>query len=101
MFGFGQALNLPVSNVIVVTGYDVTYTVPQGKVWQLMSSSLYNQANDSFENTTHGQSFPKIDSCITFRMSGDNNYISFPDIYGYSVFPSGTELLVNDGFCAA
>ncbi len=101
MIGFGQALNLPVSNVIVVKEYGQIFTVPDGKVWQLMSSSLYNQANDSFENTTHGQSFPKIDSCITFRMSGDNNYISFPDIYGYSVFPSGTELLVNDSICAS
>jgi hypothetical protein len=100
LFGFGQALNLPVSNVIVVKEYGQTFTVPEGKVWQLMSSSLYNQV-EGFQNTTSRRSFPKIDSCITFRISGDNNYISFPDIYGYSVFPSGTELLVNDGTCAS
>ena len=34
-------------------------------------------------------------------MSGDNNYISFPDIYGYSVFPSGTVLFVSGSICAS
>ena len=101
MFGFGQALNLPVSNVIVVKEYGQTFIVPDGKVWQLMSSTLYDQNSGSFVNTTSDRGFPKIDHCITFRISGDNNYISFPDIYGYSVFPSGTELLVNDSTCAS
>ena len=101
MFGFGQALNLPVSNVIVVKEYGQTFTVPDGKVWQLMSSTLYHQNNNSFSTTTVSTSFPKIDSCITFRLSGDNNYIIFPDIYGYSVFPSGTELFVIDSTCAS
>ena len=101
MFGFGQALNLPVSNVIVVKEYGQVFTVPDGKVWQLMSSTLYHQSSGSFENTTTDRSFPKIDHCISFLTSGDNNYISSPDIYGYSVFPSGTVFIVNDSTCAS
>ena len=66
-----------------------------------MSSTLYHQSSGSFENTTTDRSFPKIDHCISFLTSGDNNYISSPDIYGYSVFPSGTVFIVNDSTCAS
>ena len=97
MFGFGQALNLPVSNVIVVTGYGVTYTVPQGKVWQLMSSSNYSYINGSFTNTT--SNFPAIDDCINFYVPGYNYDTNQPSIFGYSVFPSGTVFRLDDSTC--
>ena len=84
IFGFGQTLNLPVSNVIVVTGYGETYTVPQGKVWQLMSST-----NHPLE----------IDSCIEFDVPGLNYDTNQVSTFGYSVFPSGTNFQLNDSNC--
>ena len=98
MFGFGQALNLPVSNVIVVTGYGTTYNVPQGKVWQLMSSSNYRyHANLQFSETT--SSFPVMDDCINFYVPGYNYDTNMPFIFGHSVFPSGTAFQLDDGTC--
>ena len=97
MFGFGQALNLPVSNVIVVTGYGETYTVPQGKVWQLMSSSNYSYNNGGFTNST--SSFPAIDDCINFYVPAYNYNTNQASIFGYSVFPSGTDFQLDDSTC--
>ena len=100
MFGFGQALNLPVSNVIVVTGYGVTYTVPQGKVWQLMSSSHYSYNNNNgFAHSQSISGFPVMDDCINFYVPGYNYDTNMPFIYGHSVFPSGTNFLLDDSTC--
>ena len=98
VLGYGQALNLPVSNVIVVKQYGQTFTVPDGKVWQLMSSTLYHQNNNSFSTGT--SSFPKIDACLWYRLDHENNYnTNTPYIFGYSVFPSGTDFTLNDSTC--
>ena len=99
MFGFGQALNLPVSNVIVVTGYGVTYTVPQGKVWQLMSSSHYSYNNNGFYQSQSISGFPVMDDCINFYVPGYNYDTNMPFIYGHSVFPSGTDFQLDDSTC--
>mgnify|MGYP001445247199 CR=1 FL=1 len=99
MFGFGQALNLPVSNVIVVTGYGETYTVPQGKVWQLMSSSHYNYNNNGFDQSQSISGFPVMDDCINFYVPGYNYDTNMPFIYGHSVFPSGTDFQLDDSTC--
>jgi hypothetical protein len=97
MFGFGQALNLPVSNVIVVTGYGPTYTVPQGKVWQLMSSSHYSYNSSQFYQAP--SSFPVMDDCINFYVPGSNFDTNIPFIFGHSVFPSGTAFQLDDSTC--
>ena len=95
VLGYGQALNLPVSNVIVVKEYGQTFTVPNGKVWQLMSSTLYQN-----QFITGTSSFPKIDECLFYRLDNENNYnTNTPYIFGYSVFPSGTDFTLNDSTC--
>ena len=101
MFGFGQALNLPVSNTIVVKEYGQVFTVPDGKIWQLMSSSTYNSANNGFLPSNVSFALPKIDHCLLYRLHNENDYNSYPTISGYSVFPSGTDFTLNDGSCVA
>jgi len=100
MFGFGQGLNLPVSNVIVVKEYGQVFTVPDGKIWQLMSSTLYNPNSGSFYISTTLSSFPKIDDCLWYRLNNENNYnTNTPHVFGNSVFPSGTDFTLNDSTC--
>ena len=46
MIGNSQLLNLPVSEVIVINNHNSSYSVPQGKVAQLLSSSKFQSDDD-------------------------------------------------------
>ena len=95
MFGFGQALNLPVSNVIVVKEYGQVFTVPDGKIWQLTGSTVRNNSSTS-PYVNYGNEIPRIDECLWIFVGDipNNNYNS-NTIYGNSTYPSGTSFTLN------
>ena len=85
-----------------------TYAVPSGKVLQLISSSyFYKDDNQSpfiyrTEDYAEDISLPRIDECIYFIYPDpDYQIVSWnkSTIYGYSVIPEGTEIILHDGDC--
>ena len=97
MIGNSQLLNLPVSEVIVINQFNDYYTVPQGKVAQLVSSSYRNnnlQAVDYTVNIT-----PRLDKdCIKMTFVNDLWYDN-STIYGNTVLPADTSISMYDGEC--
>ena len=97
IIGNSQLLNLPVSEVIVINQFNHYYSVPQGKVAQLVSSSYRNnnlQAGDQSGNVT-----PRLDKhCINMTFVNDSWYDN-STIYGNTVLPAGTIISMYDGEC--
>ena len=59
MIGNSQLLNLPISEVIVISQFNHVYTVPQGKVAQLVSSSYKDPNYVSYND--HSTVTPRLD----------------------------------------
>ena len=97
IIGNSQLLNLPVSEVIVINQFNHYYTVPQGKVAQLVSSSYRNnnlQAVDYHDNIA-----PRLDKdCINIFFDDDSWYDN-STIYGNTVLPADTSIYLMDGEC--
>jgi hypothetical protein len=108
MFGNSQLLNLPVSEVIIINSDNNFFIVPSGKVLQLISSSYFYFDDDHSpsiyrtDDYAEDISLPRIDECIFFTyLNPDNQVVSWnkSTIYGYSVIPEGTEIILHDGDC--
>ena len=105
MIGNSQLLNLPVSEVIIINSDNNFFAVPSGKVLQLISSSyFYEDEYSQLRTSDYAEdiSLPRIDECIYFIYPNpDNQVVSWnkSTIYGYSVIPEGTEIILHDGDC--
>jgi len=103
IIGNSQLLNLPVSEVIVINEFNPYYTVPQGKVAQLVSSSFFNsgspetmeQAGNNLNNVSALS--PRLDMCIS--LTNANDYWNASTIYGNTVLPEYTQINMFDGAC--
>jgi hypothetical protein len=110
VIGNSQMLNLPVSEVIIINRDNYFFSVPSGKVLQLISSSYFYKDDDQSpsiyrtDDYAEDISLPRIDECIIFSYPNpvnDNQIISWNNstIYGYSVIPEGIEIFLRDGDC--
>ena len=97
MIGNSQLLNLPVSEVIVINQFNSYYTVPQGKVAQLVSSSFKAPNRDS--NNYSDTVTPRLDEdCLTLVFINDVWYQG-STIYGNTVLPEYTQIGMEDSGC--
>ena len=78
MIGNSQLLNLPLSEVVVINNHNSSYSVPQGKVAQLVSSTYFSledpkNMSEAGENDNDlGNVTPRLDMCISL-----NNILNF------------------------
>ena len=99
-----QLLNLPVSEVIVINQFNPNYTVPQGKVAQLVSSSAFNSGSpenmeQAGNNQNNGSALtPRLDMCVRLIFVNDIWYEN-STIYGNTVLPEYTQINMYDGAC--
>ena len=104
MIGNSQLLNLPVSEVIVINQFNPHYTVPQGKVAQLASSSAFNSGSpetmeQAGNNLNNGSVLtPRLDMCVGLIFVNDIWYEK-STIYGNTVLPEYTQINMFDGAC--
>ena len=97
MIGNSQLLNLPVSEVIVINQFNSYYTVLQGKVAQLVSSSFKAPNRDS--NNYSDTVTPRLDEdCLTLVFINDVWYQG-STIYGNTVLPEYTQIGMEDSGC--
>jgi hypothetical protein len=97
MIGNSQLLNLPVSEVIVINQFNNYYTVPQGKVAQLVSSTFRNSSLQAYDY--NGQIAPRLDKdCIRLIFVNDD-WNDNSTIYGNTVLPADTSIIMYDGEC--
>ena len=97
IIGNSQLLNLPVSEVIVINQFNNYYTVPQGKVAQLVSSSFKdpNRTSHNYSDTVT----PRLDEdCLTLVFINDIWYQG-STIYGNTVLPESTQISMEDSGC--
>ena len=103
MIGNSQMLNLPVSEVVVINSFNSSYTVPQGKIAQLVSSSAFNPVNPEIMLQQGGNLnnekliTPRLDMCIILQFV--NDYWNRSTIYGNTVLSAGTQIYMSDGDC--
>ena len=96
MIGNSQLLNLPVSEVIVINQFNPNYTVPQGKVAQLVSSSAFNE--QAGNNLNNGSALtPRLDMCVWLIFA--NDIWDNSTIYGNTALPEYTQINMYDGAC--
>ncbi len=96
MIGNSQLLNLPVSEVIVINQFNPNYTVPQGKVAQLVSSSAFNE--QAGNNLNNGSALtPRLDMCVWLIFG--NDIWDNSTIYGNTALPEYTQINMYDGAC--
>lgn len=104
MIGNSQMLNLPVSEVVVINKFNSSYTVPQGKIAQLVSSSAFNSGSPESMEQTGGNLnnekliTPRLDMCIGLIFVNDVWYEN-STIYGNTVLSAGTKMNMYDGAC--
>jgi hypothetical protein len=104
IIGNSQLLNLPVSEVIVINKFNPNYIVPQGKVAQLVSSSVFNSGSPESmepagENLNNGSALtPRLDMCVRLIFVNDIWYEN-STIYGNTVLPEYTQINMFDGSC--
>ena len=97
MIGNSQLLNLPISEVIVISQFNHVYTVPQGKVAQLVSSSYKDPNYVSYND--HSTVTPRLDkNCLQLTLN-NNTWYENSTIYGNTVLPQGTQISMIDGPC--
>ena len=105
MIGNSQLLNLPVSEVIVINNHNSSYSVPQGKVAQLVSSTYFSSVNPknmskAGENDNDlGNVTPRLDMCISLNNILNFDYWNDSIIYGNTVIPEYTQIIMSDGDC--
>ncbi|MAW84837.1 MAG: hypothetical protein CL832_10685 [Crocinitomicaceae bacterium] len=104
MIGNSQLLNLPVSEVIVINRNNSYYSVPQGKVAQLVSSTYFvsvderNMIQGGDNDNDLGDIIPRLDMCI--NLTNNNDYWwNDSTIYGNTVLPEYTQINMIDGDC--
>jgi hypothetical protein len=104
IIGNSQLLNLPVSEVIVINKFNPNYTVPQGKVAQLVSSSAFNLGSPETmepagDNLNNGSALtPRLDICVRLIFVNDI-WDENSTIYGNTVLPEYTQINMFDGAC--
>ena len=97
IIGNSQLLNLHVSEVIVINQSNHYYTVPQGKVAQLVSSSLKNPnlSSNNYSDTVT----PRLDKDCLYLTLNNYNWNENSTIYGNTVLPQDTQIVMADGDC--
>ena len=103
IIGNSQLLNLPVSEVIVINNHNSYYSVPQGKVAQLVSSTYFvsvderNMIQVGDNDNDLVDIIPRLDMCI--NLANNNDYWNDSTIYGNTVLPEYTQINMIDGDC--
>jgi len=103
IIGNSQLLNLPVSEVIVINNHNSYYSVPQGKVAQLVSSTYFGSVDEKNMSQGGGNDndlvdiTPRLDMCIS--LTNNNDYWNDSTIYGNTVLPEYTQINMFDGDC--
>jgi len=104
MIGNSQMLNLPVSEVVVINQFNSSYTVPQGKIAQLVSSSAFSSGSPENMEKAGGNLnnekliTPRLDMCISLIFVNDVWYQN-STIYGNTVLSAGTKINMYDSDC--
>ena len=105
MIGNSQLLNLPLSEVVVINNHNSSYSVPQGKVAQLLSSSKFQSDDDDnmLQSGKHSNNLnthtPRLDMCISLTNILNFDYWNDSTIYGNTVIPEYTQINMFDGDC--
>ena len=104
MIGNSQLLNLPLSEVVVINNHNSSYSVPQGKVAQLLSSSKFQSDDDNMlQSGKHANNLnthtPRLDMCISLTNILNFDYWNDSTIYGNTVIPEYTQINMFDGDC--